>query len=170
MLELHWAALTADDLAKFNHFSCGDEDWHTELNEFLFEDALSQAEQRLNRTYVFYDASNTPVGYVTLCLSQVENKRRNPVLAEVRYSNVPALLIGRLAIDRRCQREGCGAAIMKWIRNTAYDLAAGCRFLAVQVDIENDAALRFYEREGFVAPEATGPTKRLQLLLYDLVA
>jgi len=59
---------------------------------------------------------------------------------------------------------------MKWIRNTAYDLAAGCRFLAVQVDIENDAALRFYEREGFVAPEATGPTKRLQLLLYDLVA
>jgi len=141
-----------------------------ELNKFLFEDALSQAEQHLNKTYVFYDGSNTPVGYVTLCLSQVENKRRNPILAEVRYSSVPALLIGRLAIDRRFQRAGCGSAIMKWIRNMAYDLAAGCRFLAVQVDIENDAALRFYWREGFVAPAATRPAGRLQLLLYDLVA
>jgi len=103
----------------FEHFSCGDEDWHTELNKFLFEDALSQAEQRLNKTHVFYDASNTPVGYVTLCLSQVENKGRIPILADVRYSNVPALLIGRLAIDRQHQRVGYGSAIMKWIRNTA---------------------------------------------------
>jgi len=169
-LELRWAKLTADDVEAFEGFSCGNEAWHTELDKFLFEDALSQAEQLLNKTYVFYDASNMPVGYVVLCLSQVENKRKSPILAEVRYSNVPALLIGRLAIDRRCQRVGCGSAIMKWIRSIAYDLAAGCRFLAVQVAIENDAALRFYEREGFVAPEATAPTKRLQLLLYDLVA
>lgn len=166
-MELRWAKLTAAHLKSFQGFCCGDRKFHLDLDEFLLQDALPQGEKRLNATYVFYDTSDRPVGYAALCMSEVDNEKTRPVLADAPYAHVPALLIGRLAIDKRCQRTGYGSSIMKWIRASVETMQVGCRFLAVHVDTRNESAMRFYEREDFF--KLGEPDRKQQLLVYDLI-
>jgi len=61
---------------------------------------------------------------------------------------VPAFLIGRLAVDRRCQRQGLGRFLLA-------DASRRCvnseiPGFAVVVNAINDDARRFYERESFL--------------------
>jgi GNAT superfamily N-acetyltransferase len=162
--KLNYGVLTSGDLQRFAGFSCGDEEWADDLNAFLREDALREAEGRYNTTYVFYDLDRQPVAYVTLSCSEVKRESRD----DHPYPNVPALLIGRLAVDHRHQGKGYGELILRWIRNMGLELPMGCRFLALHVDARNERALAFYRRHGFIEPPIGN--RRLRLLLYDLVS
>ena len=165
---LVYAVFDDDLLRDFAEFSCGDEEWQTDLRDFLLEDALSQSRGRFSATFVFYTPSREPVGYVSLSAAQVERKhtdlgRRAP------YPMVPAVLIGRLAIDSRHQSGGYGAQIMARVREWTMALRVGCRVLALQVDVRNKGAIRFYERDGFT----TAPIevqRNMQWMFFDLQA
>ena len=139
-----------------------------DLREFLLEDALAQARGRFSVTFVFYTSTRRPVGYVALSAAQVEREhtdlgRRAP------YPMVPAVLIGRLAIDARHQSGGYGAQVMARVRDWTMALPVGCRVLALQVDVRNEGAIRFYERDGFTkAPIEV--RRNMQWMFYDLEA
>jgi GNAT superfamily N-acetyltransferase len=145
----------------YEGFCCGSDEWDEDLNDFLANDAVSQGERALNKTYVFTTEGKT-VAYVALAASQVKAPRRGT------YPFAPALLIGKLAVAEAYQSRGVGRQVLAWIRDLARRLPIGCRFLVVHVDIPNSEALRFYEREGFVCPPDMKGTQK-QLMIYDLV-
>jgi len=69
-----------------------------------------------------------------------------------RYPMIPAVLIGRLAVDRRYQgRKLGGALLFDAIKRTVRSEVAA---YAVVVDAKDDAAVTFYERFGFQRFEA----------------
>jgi len=64
-----------------------------------------------------------------------------------RYPTLPAVRIGRLAVDRRYQRRGLGELmLMNAVHRTMQDAAAA---FALLVDAKNDQAVAFYQRYGF---------------------
>ncbi len=155
-------------LRDFAEFSCGDEEWQTDLRDFLIEDALGQSRGRFSVTFVFYTESGEPAGFAALSAAQVSRSdtglgRRAP------YPVVPAVLIGRLGIDVTQQGKGYGQQVMALIREWAMSLPVGCRILALQVDVRNEGAIRFYERDGFTkAPIEV--QRSMQWMFYDLEA
>lgn len=93
--------------------------------------------------------SNQVAGYYTLSATGIalsalpsETAKRVP-----RYPLVPAVLIGRLAVDRRFRgRKLGGVLLFDAIRRT---LRSEIAAFAVVVDAKDDAAVVFYERYGF---------------------
>jgi ribosomal protein S18 acetylase RimI-like enzyme len=71
-----------------------------------------------------------------------DETRRSP-----RYPTVPAVRIGRLAVDQRFQGRGLGAALLADAasRTVKADAAA----FALLVDAKNDQTVAFYQRFGF---------------------
>ena len=166
--QLFTALLSSVSQDQLADFTCGDESWAEELNDFLKNDAYQDHEQSLNRTHLFFTEDRVCIGFVTLLASQVRREEGGFLLkGDTSYPAIPAVLIGRFAVDESFQGSGYGEEIMAWTRNLARELPIGCRFLAVDVDKENEGAIRFYKREGF---ELVPVKRKLRFLLYDLVA
>ena len=64
-----------------------------------------------------------------------------------RYPTVPAIRIGRLAVDQRFQGRGLGAALLADAGTRA--VKADAAAFTLLVDANNDSAVAFYERFGF---------------------
>ena len=162
--------LNEHHLEQFKGFCCGDDPWERDLDEFLRENALPEADERLNKTYVFYSTAREPVAFVTLSSSHIEKKRhgRLPIFEKTVYPAIPAILLGRFGVDRAFQRGGYGTVIMRWVKEMGRSMEVGCRFIALDVDNDNKRAISFYEREGFAMTPARAMNR--SVMLYDLVA
>ena len=64
-----------------------------------------------------------------------------------RYPTMPAVRIGRLAVDLHFQGQGLGAALLFDARQRA--LRAEIAVYALVVDAKDEAAKRFYSHHGF---------------------
>lgn len=94
-------------------FSCGNRD----LDEFLNTEQVERYEQEgLGRTYlVFYEGG--PVAYFTvsfgsLRIEYLKTWKSFSRMSEMQLEAIPALTIGRLAVDRRYQTRGIGRALL----------------------------------------------------------
>lgn len=96
-------------------FECGIED----LNNFLKKDALKQQKLNLNLTFLVL-CDDVIIGYVsiltdTMKLKIVEDeKTKNKIENELNISEnneLPAIKIGRFAIDKRYTKQGLGTHI-----------------------------------------------------------
>jgi ribosomal protein S18 acetylase RimI-like enzyme len=88
----------------------------------------------------FYTMSAASIPFVDL---PPEETKRLP-----RYPTLPAVRIGRLAVDERFQGRGLGAALLANAAKRAIQAAAA---FALLVDAKNDQAVAFYQRYGFRA-------------------
>lgn len=133
---------TAHDPA---HFDCGNE----ALNSFIRRHALSGQRASISQTYVAVIGERI-VGYHTLVVSNVTYEGAPQRLAKgiPRYP-IPVLLLARLAVDRRWQGQGLGAALVADAARRTLQVAdiAGVRALLVQA--KDAAAKRFYTHLGF---------------------
>lgn len=159
---------TREDL---DGFDAGDQSWDARLTNYLrFGNAAREHRARVNSTYLAYDVNGRFVGYVTLSYLQVEltaDVKAHQGLRKIPYASISALLLSRLAVHRAHQSRGLGGTIVSWVVDVARALPAACRFVALHVDAENKRAIRFYERQQFVA---RGDVRHgLQLLLRDLL-
>jgi GNAT superfamily N-acetyltransferase len=103
-------------------------------------------EEASGRVAAFYTLSAASIPFVDL---PAEGTKRLP-----RYPTLPAVRIGRLAVDERFQGRGLGAALlMDAARRTMQTEAAASTLL---VDAKNDGAAAFYRRYGF-RPLASQP-------------
>ncbi len=152
-----------------NDFDCGSEPWAADQNDFIRNDALEDQHRNLNRTYLFQNEAGNCAGFVTVLASLVEVEHTGLSGREVRYPAAPALLVGRFAVHKSYQGQGVAPYLMAWVRRLARNLPIGCRFLALHVEPENERAIRFYDKEGFITPPTHEPEKRLRLMLYDLL-
>ena len=88
-------------------------------------------------------------GFYTITAASVALGDFDPEIVKKlpRYPVVPAVLMGRLAIDRSYQGQGLGSTLLgdALLRSSRAELGV----FAMLVDAKDEAAQRFYERYGF---------------------
>jgi ribosomal protein S18 acetylase RimI-like enzyme len=127
-------------------FRCGEE----ALDRYLQTQATQDIRRRMANCFLAIEVSTLRIaGYYTLSSASIpmvdlppEEARRLP-----RYPSLPAVRIGRLAVDRRFQGRGLGAALLADAAHRAIhsDIAA----FTLLVDAKHEQAVAFYRRHGF---------------------
>lgn len=137
-------------------FTCGGEQHHFDLDDFLKTEALRYAEQSLGHTYLAVD-DGLVLGYITHLTDSIRLSlgEKDNLLLRLGFPpphTIPALKIGRLA--RLAGHEGrrVGSALMRHAFDKLMDLSesTGCRFLSVDAI---PSAVSFYEKLKFVRNE-----------------
>ena len=131
-------------------FDCGIES----LNEFLKRYALQNLKKNISVTTVAVTEGDRKkiLGYYSVSMAQVNFEELPEELARgiPRYP-VPALRIGRLAVDRSAQGMGLGSELLRHALVRALNLSREVGTCVVLVDAIDEKAKQFYERFGFVA-------------------
>jgi ribosomal protein S18 acetylase RimI-like enzyme len=127
-------------------FDCGEE----ALNRYFQTQATQDIRRRITNCFVVVQAATDRVAaYYTLSAASIPLTDLPPDEAKrlPRYPTMPAVRIGRLAVDQRFQRRGLGELmLMNAVHRTLQDAAAA---FALLVDAKNDQAVTFYRRYGF---------------------
>jgi GNAT superfamily N-acetyltransferase len=129
-------------------FRCGEE----AVDRYLQTQATQDIRRNIANCFVAVEiATGRVAAYYTLSAASIplmdlpsEENKRLP-----RYPILPAVRIGRLAVDERFHGRGLGAAILADAghRTMRADAAA----FAILVDAKNDHAVAFYRHQGFRA-------------------
>ncbi len=122
-------------------------------------------------TWVIADSEYRIVGYATLSMTGIDLSKAPAELAKRAPDPVPALLIGRLAVDQRHEGLGIGTEFVKHILATALELNESAAFRAIVVTALNDAARRWWgERLGFGPFDPEDPENFDMYLLTSTIA
>ena len=143
-------------------FDCGRE----QLNRYLTRYAWQSQQAGAAQTYVGLDG-DVVIGYHTLTVGQVSREEAPQRLSKgLARHPVPIMLLARMAVDRRWQRQGVGKALLRDALERTLQAAdiAGIRAFAVHA--KDEQAGNFYARFDFV-PSPTDP-RHLFLLLKDV--
>ncbi len=148
-------------------FSCGE----PALDSYLRRQAAQDARRRIAQVFVAVgERPGEIAGYYTLSAASFEKDRLPVELARrLPHYPVPAVVIGRLAVDRGHQGRGLGElllldAIRRVVR--ASDMVG---VYAMVVDAKNDRALAFYERYGFRSFPSTARRLFLPLRTFEML-
>jgi GNAT superfamily N-acetyltransferase len=122
------------------------------LDRYLRERANQDFKRYVATPFVLYDADAKRIaGYYTLAAIGIQFDDLPAAMQKKlpRYPIVPAILLGRLAVDRRYQGQGLGAFLLvdALRRSLMNEIVAA----AVVVDAKDDAARSFYEYHNFVS-------------------
>ena len=127
-------------------FDCGEES----KNKFLKKFALQNSKGGLGRTYVAVKALDTEVyGYYTISSSAV-NFESLPASGHLPRYPIPAILIGKLAIDKTAQGQGLGTALLFNALKRAANTAEEIGVFLVEIKALNEKAKQFYLNVGFM--------------------
>lgn len=133
-------------------FQCSQKD----LKDFLIEDAMQNQEKGISVTYLFFLKENL-LGYISVL---TDNLNLNADLKgyfrqkeDIHYKSLPALKIGRLAVDDRHVGSGIGTEMVYfsiYLAEQIYGRYCGCRFITLDAkrDQGNDTT-HFYKKRGF---------------------
>jgi ribosomal protein S18 acetylase RimI-like enzyme len=117
------------------------------LDRYFKTQATQDVRRRIAHCFVAVEAlSGQVAGYYTIAASSFplvdlppEDSKRLP-----RYPSVPAVRIGRLAVDQKFQGRGLGGALL--VDATRRTLQAAPAVYALVVDAKNDLVVAFYQR------------------------
>lgn len=130
-----------------SNFDCGIQ----ELNNYLIRYALQDTKRNLTRVFVSQESNDEISGYYTLSPLSFNKCDLPPINAD-KLPNypVPAILIGRLAVDSKYQKRGIGGELLIDAFKRIY-IANQTTFgiYAVIVDAKNEKAKQFYISYGF---------------------
>jgi GNAT superfamily N-acetyltransferase len=137
------------------------------LDEWLRRYAGQNRRRDTAATWVIADATDVVVAYASIAMTGIDRSAAPAALVKGAPDPVPALLFGRLAVDRNHANLGVGTALTMHVLATAVELnqKAACR--AVVVSALNPSARTWWERLGFHPFYPDNPT---ELDLYLLTA
>ena len=149
--------LTPKVVAACAPFSCGNKD----LDEFFATDYCDYAKQLIGKTYAFIEIENPreivcafTVANASIFTNHLPNSRKKRIGKDVpqpkRDMIYPAVLIGRLGVNRGYLRQHIGTELMNSIKSWFIDdeNKTGCRYLVV--DAYNETTpLEYYRNNGF---------------------
>lgn len=144
-------------------FNSGEES----LDRWLRERALANMEAAASKTYVICPAgSRRVVGYYALCMGQIFNQEVTGAMRRNMPRHIPAVILGRLAIDAAWQGRGLGKALLQdaVARSARAAKEVSARLLLVHA--VSPAAERFYEHYGFTRLPTDTPTYAMDLLKF----
>lgn len=127
-------------------FDCGE----PVLDEWLIGSALNADRMGTARTFVWSDGDSRVVAYMSLCPHEVRREGLPSKIGRGSPNVIPAILLARLALDRRLQGEGLGAQLLVDAVGRAVDAirVAGGRLIVI--DALHQRSAGFYERFAFV--------------------
>ena len=145
MTELHRPAL----LDSRRHDREGFDSGERVLDEWLRRYAGQNRRRDTAATWVIADAKDAVVGYASVAMTGIDRSGAPEPLAKGAPDPVPALLLGRLAVDRRYTNLGIATSLAVHVLATAVELnqKAACR--AVVVTALSRKARGWWERLGF---------------------
>ena len=160
--------LSAVELLASNHdvaeFDCGK---HLSLTEWLKRFARMNQASGDARTYVVH-REFAVVGYYSLAPGSIARKQATARASKSAPESVPIVLLARLAVDQREQRQGLGPALLKDALQRAYagaEIIGGRAILVHAIDPEAAMFYRKYEFES-----CPGFELHLMLLMKDVRA
>jgi len=131
-------------------FDCGDET----LNKYLLERSGQELRRNIAFPYLMtLKDQNAVYGYYTLSASSVQANKLPAEIAKVtRYDYLPAVLIGRLALDKTYHGKGYGQyllidALRRISRSKDFAVTL------IVVEAKNQKAEDFYKHFGFISFE-----------------
>ncbi|MDX6651015.1 MAG: hypothetical protein QOJ97_2966 [Solirubrobacteraceae bacterium] len=145
MTELRRPALLDPDRHDREQFDSGE----PVLDEWLRRYAGQSRRRDTAATWVIADTDDVVVAYASVAMTGIDRSAAPEALAKGAPHPVPAMLLGRLAVDRRYANLGIGTALTTHVLATAVELnqKAACR--AVVVTSLNATARTWWERLGF---------------------
>lgn len=134
------------DTTKHNRkkFDCGVET----LNVYIQRFANQDQKRSLTKVYVLADQEHI-VGYYTLSAHSVARDELPNDIKLGGYSDIPFLLLGRLAVDASYQGQGYGDALIVHAFENTKHAAEKIGILGMIVDAKDNQAVSFYEGFGF---------------------
>jgi GNAT superfamily N-acetyltransferase len=106
---------------------------------------------------VIADADDVVVAYASIAMTGIDRSAAPATVAKRSPDPVPALLLGRLAVDRRHNGKGIGSALVAHVLATAVELNAKAACRAVVVNALHSDARRWWEHLGFHPFDAEDP-------------
>ena len=121
------------------------------LNRYFRQQVSQDIRRRVAACFIALDAENHVAGYYTLASTSIVLGDLPEHLAQKlpRYPSIPAVLMGRLAVDKCYTGQGLGAALLAdalW-RAAHAEIAA----YALLVDAKDEMAVQFYRHFGFLS-------------------
>lgn len=157
--QLRWADLASsagltelrrpEPLDPKRHDRSAFESGSAELDDWLRRYSSQNRKGNTAATWVVADADLVVKAYVSLSMTGIDRSAAPNIVARQAPDPVPALLIGRLAVDASVAGQGVGTALVAHVLATAVHLneQAACR--AVVVTALDGPARTWWERLGF---------------------
>ena len=136
---------------RLGDFRCGEDT----LDDWLKRRALNNQDGGASRTYVVC-AEERVVAYYCLAAGSVENAASPPRVRRNMPSNIPVIVIGRLAVHQDWQGRGLGRDLVRDAVLRTLNAAEIAGIRAILVHALSDKAKVFYEGCGF-RPSPTNP-------------
>lgn len=149
------------------HDRTGFESGEPILDEWLRRYAGQSRRRDTAATWVITDAADAVVAYASVAMTAVDRSAAPADLAKQASDPVPALLLGRLAVDRNHANLGIGTSLVAHVLATAVELNEKVACRAVVVTALDAAARDWWERLGFHPFDPQDPQ---QLDLYLLTS
>ena len=141
------------------------------LDEWLQKFAGQNRRRDTAATWVIADEGNVVVAYASLSATSVDISRAPAALAKHSPKLIPALLLGRLAVDQRYAKQGVGTILVAHVLATAVELNVKVACRAVIVNALNPQARTWWQRFGFQTFNPSNPDDLdLYLLAKDIEA
>jgi hypothetical protein len=156
---------------------------HSDINEFLKEDALDYQKERMANTYLFLDDNKEIVAFFSIsndCLTDLGAEegftntiwnrfhRRTDIPNQKRIRNYPAVKIGRLGVCIQQHKSGLAYELMDFIKGFAIlDHKPGCRLLLLDA-YNKERQLKYYQKNGFQFLLDTDKDDKTRIMYFDL--
>jgi len=127
-------------------FSCGSD----ALDRYFKVQVTQDVRRRVTHCFVAVEAEKLVVaGYYTLAAASVPTPDLPDAITKKlpRYPAIPAIRVGRLAVDLRFRGQGLGGALLADAATKG--LRAEVAAFALLVDAKDEGAVAFYEHHGF---------------------
>ncbi|MFQ1046990.1 GNAT family N-acetyltransferase [Avibacterium paragallinarum] len=123
-----------------------------ELNRYFYTQVSQDERKALSKCFILVHQKPAQIiGYYTLSATaiNVSDIPEIQIKQEIRYPNIPAALIGRLAIDERFIGRGYGKFLIADAISKIKD--SNLAVAALLVNAEDEQAMVFYRKLGFIA-------------------
>ncbi len=129
-------------------FSCGNDS----LDKYIHKSASQDLKKKVATVFVLIDSPSTDIiAYYTLSSYTLDINNLNEAFAKglPRYPLLPAILLGRLAVDSNRQGQGLGGIILIDAMKRALKTTEQVASVAVVVEAIDENAVAFYQKYGF---------------------
>lgn len=141
---------------KKNNFKCGKD----LLDNYLHKQANQDVKRKLTVCFILANKDNIVQGYYTLSNAGIPSKELPEDLRKKypkSYTNLPATLLGRLAVDQTFQGHRFGELLLLDALKRSFEVSGNkIGSIAVIVDPLAAEAVRFYEKYGFITLPDSG--------------
>jgi predicted GNAT family N-acyltransferase len=135
---------------KKEKFNCG----KPLLDNYLLRQAKQDIKRKLSACFILEGPENKVQGYYTLSSASIKrdllpNSIRNVMPPS--YHDLPATLLGRMAVDITCQGMKLGEVLLIDALKRSYEISTtAIGSMAIIVDPIDEEATRFYLKYGFI--------------------